>query len=222
VTTMNDTTTTSKRAAIAEQIKNALIANGPMTSPDLVPLCPDAVDSTAVGRIMADLYMKKAVSLVGSVMSNTPGQGSRLIKQWAWVGTNGTAPDPRGNGATSVSMPADAQPTVIPPMPEESPAPTVPAAAQPEFHSALGDWLENDRGARGDDDGTIHYAEPDLFDEPDLPRDVEYALAALVDQADEAVKAMAGELLADHDGYQRLCRIAEDAFQSLCDYRASA
>jgi hypothetical protein len=207
---MNDTTI-SKRAAIAEQIKNALIANGPMTSPDLVPLCPDAVDSTAVGRIMADLYMKKAVSLVGSVMSNTPGQGSRMVKQWAWVGANGT---------THVPMPADAQPTVIPPMPEESPAPTVPAAAQPEFHSALGDWLEKDRGARGVD-GSVPYVEPDLFDEPGLPRDVEYALAALVDQADEAVKAMAGELLADHDGYQRLCRIAEDAFQSLCDYRAS-
>jgi hypothetical protein len=47
----------------------------------------------------------------------------------------------------------------------------------------------------------------------------ELALADLLDQADEALLALADSLLSDHPVWSRLRQLASDAHGMLCDYR---
>jgi hypothetical protein len=50
----------------------------------------------------------------------------------------------------------------------------------------------------------------------------ELALSDLVDQADEAVLALADSLLSDHPAWRRMRQLQDDVFSALCDYRALA
>jgi hypothetical protein len=58
--------------------------------------------------------------------------------------------------------------------------------------------------------------EPFLWDRGDP---TELALADLLDQADEALLALADSLLSDHPVWSRLRQLASDAHGTLCDYR---
>ena len=203
-------TTITKQATIVQEIRAALIANGPLSTTDLVPLCETAEDGKTLSRIIYELRNGDLVSI--DPRPGPPGRDGRPAKRYRWIG-------PDDDAATRTTRPKATAQTKAKPAVQvaesiedepinngaESFRPALvgtPLAAQPvTTHTPMEE---------------IAAAMPTQADKVDA---TELTLADLVDQADEALLAYADSLLADDPVWKRIRRLADETHGALCDYR---
>lgn len=183
--------TNKTKSSISEEIRVALSHGEALTSVDLLALCPSAETTTDVSRAIYDLRQVNLLADAGMRPNAHPGRGSTVLKAWRWAG------------------------------PLDAPLPSVRqmrkgATAKPQETS---------------EDGATATPEPFTLTTPmeevaeimaiaaDRTDAIELALSDLVDQADEALLALADSLLADNALWGRLRALANDAFNARCDYR---
>ena len=203
-------TTITKQATIVQEIRAALIANGPLSTTDLVPLCETAEDGKTLSRIIYELRNSDLISI--DPRPGHPGRDGRPAKRYRWIGPDESAVA-RTSRTTAIAQ-AKAKPTiqVTEPIEDESknngaesfrPALVcTPVAPNPAASRSLIEAITD--------------AMPTQADKVDA---TELTLADLVDQADEALLAYADSLLADDPVWKRIRRLADETHGALCDYR---
>lgn len=118
-----------------------------------------------------------------------PGRDGRQAKRYRWIGPMDATPPPAAHRK-------------VKPAPVPAPAPvTTSLATQPAPVTTKAP------------EATIPMPPADRIDQ------TEYALADLVDQADETLLALADSLLNDNPLWARLRRLADETHGALCDYR---
>jgi hypothetical protein len=91
----------SNQSAIADEIKEALRGGASLTSAQLTELCPSAVDSTAVSRVIYALRKAEVVIQDGVVLNGKEGRSAQKVKRWRLAErTPIEHPDDGGGNAT--------------------------------------------------------------------------------------------------------------------------
>ena len=203
-------TTITKQATIVQEIRAALIANGPLSTTELVPLCETAEDGKTLSRIIYELRNSDLISI--DPRPGPPGRDGRPAKRYRWIG-------PDDDAATRTTLPkATAQTKAKPAVQVAESIEDEPINNRAEsFRPALvGTPLAAQPVATHTPMEEIAAAMPHPSDKADP---TELAIADLVDQADEALLAYADSLLADDPVWKRIRRLADETHGALCDYR---
>lgn len=192
----------SNRPAIAAEIQAALTQHGTLTSSELTDCCPSADDREVVSKVIYQLKQSGVIEKAGTV-PGAPGRGAKQVSQWR-LSTTKEEPMPSVHMKFSVSPPCDGEiPSISNTWVRDG---IVPPNVEIRADELL--WTKPD-----DNQDTGHPSDYPATDP------TEEALSDLVDQADEAVLAMADSLLSDHPAWSRLRALQNDAFQALCDWR---
>lgn len=203
-------TTITKQATIVQEIRAALIASGPLSTTELVPLCETAEDGKTLSRIIYDLRNGGQIAI--DPRPGPPGRDGRPAKRYRWIG-------PDEGAATRTTRPKATAQT------KAKPAVQVAESIEDE---PINNGAESFRPSLV---GTSLAAQPVTTHTPmeeiaaamhqpsDKADPTELALADLVDQADEALLAYADSLLADDPVWKRIRRLADETHGALCDYR---
>ena len=203
-------TTITKQATIVQEIRAALIANGPLSTTDLVPLCETAEDGKALSRIIYDLRNGGQIAI--DPIPGPPGRDGRPAKRYRWIG-------PDESAVASTARPkATAQTKAKPAVQVAESIEDEPINNRAEsFRPALvGTPLAAQPVATHTPMEEIAAAMPHPSDKADP---TELAIADLVDQAEEALLAYADSMLADDPVWKRIRRLADETHGALCDYR---
>lgn len=200
----------TKQGLIISEIRAALIANGPLSTTELVPLCETAEDGKALSRIIYELRNSDLISI--DPRPGPPGRDGRPAKRYRWIG-----PDESAVARTArpkATAQAKAKPTIQVTEPIEDESKNNGAES---FRPALvGTPVAPKPAASRSLIEAITAAMPTQADKVDA---TELTLADLVDQADEALLAYADSLLADDPVWKRIRRLADETHGALCDYR---
>ena len=202
-------TTITKQATIVQEIRAALIASGPLSTTELVPLCETAEDGKTLSRIIYDLRNGGQIAI--DPRPGPPGRDGRPAKRYRWIG-------PDEGAATRTSRPmataqAQAKPTI--------------QVAESIEDEPINNGAESFRpalvGTPVTTTVTTNATPAELAEIMTIVQggadQTELALADLVDQADEALLAYADSLLADDPVWKRIRRLADETHGALCDYR---
>ena len=202
-------TTITKQATIVQEIRAALIASGPLSTTELVPLCETAEDGKTLSRIIYDLRNGGQIAI--DPRPGPPGRDGRPAKRYRWIG-------PDEGAATRTSRPmataqAQAKPTI--------------QVAESIEDEPINNGAESFRpalvGTPVTTTVTTNATPAELAEIMTIVQggadQTELALADLVDQADEALLAYADSLLEDDPVWKRIRRLADETHGALCDYR---
>lgn len=197
----------SKQAAIAAEIRDALKAKGQLSSGELNAFCGSALDSTDVCRVLYDMHK---TGLVAIADQRAIGGKGKPVKFYQWIGQD--------TGAIKASHRKPKESPVaesIEDEPASAKSPVCTVSDEPKATTAMGEATQPESPAPAPSP-TEPKRHPFLRDRTDP---TELALADLLDQADEALLALADSLLSDHPVWSRLRQLASDAHDTLCDYR---
>ena len=202
-------TTITKQATIVQEIRAALIASGPLSTTELVPLCETAEDGKTLSRIIYDLRNGGQIAI--DPRPGPPGRDGRPAKRYHWIGPDESAV--ARTSRTTATAQAQAKPTI--------------QVAESIEDEPINNGAESFRpalvGTPVTTTVTTNATPAELAEIMTIVQggadQTELALADLVDQADEALLAYADSLLADDPVWKRIRRLADETHGALCDYR---
>lgn len=198
----------TKQGLIISEIRAALIANGPLSTTELVTLCETAEDGKTLSRIIYDLRNGGQIAI--DPRPGPPGRDGRPAKRYRWIGPDESAVA-RTSRTTAI---AQAKPAVqVAESIEDEPINNGAESFRPAL---VGTPVAPKPAASRSLIEAITAAMPTQADKVDA---TELTLADLVDQADEALLAYADSLLADDPVWKRIRRLADETHGTLCDYR---
>jgi predicted transcriptional regulator len=192
----------TKQAQIAREIREALKDGGEMSSSELNNWCSSALDSTDICRVIYDMRNTGLLAVADERVVNGKG---KPVKFYRWIGPTDAEPEFSKKRKTNPAKSIDDETVSTHP-------PVSIIAVTPEEEQSM-DEAQHKAPAPSP---TEPKREPFRIDRADP---TELALADLLDQADEALLALADSLLSDHPVWSRLRQLASDAHGMLCDYR---
>jgi hypothetical protein len=210
----------SNRPAIAAEIQAALVQHGTLTSSELTDCCPSADDREVVSKVIYQLKQSGVIEKAGTV-PGAPGRGAKQVSQWRLSSLEYT----KEKSMPSVHMKFPVSPPCDEPLPAEKAAMLNGTWTEDNPFGTPQPSLGGKTGSQYHDPEELLATPPDDNQDTGHPSDypatdpTEEALSDLVDQADEAVLAMADSLLSDHPVWSRMRQLQTDAFQALCDWR---
>ena len=196
----------SKYATIVREIRDALCSKGPMTNPQLVKCCETAEDGRVMSRVIYDLRQSGMIRINPKL--GPPGRDGRPAKRYEWIGSLDALPPPAPHRKKATKPPEVTAQAPEVTASEVTSSDLKPGEVYLSSYNPIFNQAEESVSNQPTQDAKATSTDP-----------TEYAIADLVDQADEALLAYADSLLADDPVWDRLRRLADEAHSTLCNYR---